>query len=141
MNPDQFRELCRGTCRQLGESDTDALLEGAGVLIDGVRLGVFHKDEVDEAGVYCYADLGEIETQVDAARVMEELMALNLELDVGHNEVIGLERETRHLVLRARVCGEDETVHEGQLADRLTYYAGMANGLFDTVLGGVARPD
>lgn len=143
MTSDQFRELCRGACRQLNESDTDAFFEGHGVLIDGVRLGVVHNEHIDPAGIYCCADLGEIGHQAEAARVMEELLALNLELNVARSETIGLERETRHLVLRARLAadGEGEPLHEGFLAEQLRYYAGEANHLYEKVLVGIERPD
>lgn len=141
MTPDQFRELCRATCRQLDHSDTEALFEGAGVLVDGVRLGLFHDETVDPLGIYCSIDLGEIDAHPDAQRVMENLLAINLELNVARSETIGLERETRRLVWRARLGGDEETAHEGYLAEQLRHYAGEAHALFERVLSGAARPD
>jgi hypothetical protein len=112
MTPDQFRELCRGASRALELSEPDALFEGADVRVDGAKLGVFHEDDWD-AGIYCYADLGAIEPTANAAELMEEILALNLELDAGLGEVIGIERESRHLVLRARLAESGAPMHGG----------------------------
>ena len=140
MTPDQFRELCRGTARALELSEPDALFEGADVHLDGVKVGVFHEDEWDPAGIYCYADLGAIEPTANTTELMEEVLALNLELDAGLGEVIGIERESRHLVLRARLTESGEPMHGSQLAEQLRSYAALANELYQKVLAGVARP-
>lgn len=141
MTPDQFRELCRGTCRQLDHSDTEALFAGAGLLIDGVRLGLFHDENIDPHGIYCFADLGEIDALPDASRVLEKLLSANLELNVARHETIGLEGDTRRLVLRARLWGDEAPAHEGYLAEQLRHQASVANELFETVLAGAQRPD
>lgn len=141
MTSDQFRELCRGTCRLLDSSDAEALFEGSGLLVDGVRLGLFHDENVDPYGIYCFADLGEVDALPDAQRGMENLLAINLGLNVARSETIGLEWETRRLVFRARLWGNEEAVHEGYLAEQLRHCAGEAHALFEKVLGGAARPD
>jgi len=110
------------------------------VRVDGVKVGVFHEDEWDPLGIYCYADLGAIESTADTTQLMEEVLALNLELDARLGEVIGVERESRHLMLRARLAEEGELVHAGELAQQLHSYAALANELYQKVLAGVTRP-
>lgn len=140
MTPDQFRELCRGTSSALQLSDPDALFEGADVRVNGVKLGMFHDERWDDAGIYCYVDLGAIKSTANAAHLMEEVLALNLELDASLGEVLGIERESKHLVLRARLTECGKQVHGGQVANQLRGYAALANELYQQVLAEVARP-
>ncbi len=140
MTPDQFRELCRGASRLLDFQDLDALFESRDTRIDGVKLGVFHDDGEDPEGVYCYVDLGTIGPEAIPLALMEEVLAINLSLDASLGEVIGLERECRHLVLRVRLNERHEPFHEGELAAQLQHYAGIANELYRRVLTGVERP-
>lgn len=140
MTPDQFRELCRGASRLLDLKDLDALFESRDTRIDGVKLGVFHHDGEDSEGVYCYVDLGAIDPEANSLAVMEEVLAINLSLDASLGEVIGLERESRHLVLRVRLNERHEPFHEGELAAQLQHYAGIANELYRRVLTDVERP-
>lgn len=140
MTPDQFRELCRETSRALQLSDPDALFTGGDVRVDGVKLGIFHDERWDHAGIYCYADLGAIKSTANATHVMEEVLALNLELDASQGEGVGMERESKHLVLRARLAECGEQVHGGQVADQLRGYAALANELYQKVLTEVSRP-
>jgi hypothetical protein len=131
MTPDQFRELCRGASRLLDFNDHDALFESRDTRIDGVKLGVFHHDS---------EDLGAIGPEANPLAMMEEVLAINLSLDASLGEVIGLERESRHLVLRVRLNEAHEPFHEVELAAQLRHYASIANGLYDRVLIGVERP-
>lgn len=140
MTPDQFRALCRGTCLALGLSDPDALFNGSDARVDGVKVGAFHDEARDPVGIFCYADLGPIGPHANPVDLMEEVLAINLSLDGGRGEVIGLERESRHLVLRMRLCEEREAMHEGRLADELRRCASRANSLYDKALVGVERP-
>ena len=140
MTPDQFRELCRGASRLLDFNDPDALFESRDTRIDGVKLGVFHHDSEDPEGVYCYVDLGAIGPEANPLAMMEEVLAINLSLDASLGEVIGLERESRHLVLRVRLNEAHEPFHEVELAAQLRHYASIANALYDRVLIGVERP-
>jgi hypothetical protein len=140
MTPDQFRELCRGASRLLDLSDPDALFESRDARVDGAKLGVFYNEEEDPEGVYCYVDLGAIGSAVHPQASMEEILAINLSLDASLGEVIGLERESRHLVLRVRLNERHEPFHEGELAAQLQHYAGIANELYRRVLTGVERP-
>lgn len=123
MTSDQFRELCRGTAHLLQLSDPDSLFDGADVRIDGVKMGVIHEGDWDQGGIYCYADLGVIESR-------------------GLGEVIGMERESRHVVLRATLQaeGDDELIHAGQLAEQLRNYASLADELYRQVLADITRP-
>jgi hypothetical protein len=140
MTPDQFRELCRGAARLLELGDPDALFLDADVRVAGVKVGVFHEDVYDSGGVYCYADLGAIEPNANATHLMEEVLALNLELDAALGEVIGIERQSRHLVLRARLADSGEGAHAGQIVDQLRNYAALANELYEHVLADLIRP-
>lgn len=140
MTPDQFRELCRGASRLLDFQDLDALFESKDTRIDGVKLGVFHDEGEDPEGVYCYVDLGTIGPEANPLALMEELLAINLSLDASLGEVIGLERDSRHLVLRVRLNERHEPFHEGELAAQLQHYASIANELYRRVLMGVERP-
>ena len=140
MTPDQFRELCRGAAQLLELSDLDALFFAADVRVAGVKVGVFHEDEYDSGGVYCYADLGAIEPDANSTHLMEEVLALNLELDAALGEVIGIERLSRHLVLRARLVESGEAIHAGQLVEQLRNYAALANELYEHVLADLTRP-
>lgn len=140
MTPDQFHELCRGAARQLGCADADALGQLGDVRIDGVKLGVFHREDADATGLFCYVDLGPIGPLANTDELMRQLMELNLALDGGLGEVIGMERDSGHLVLRARLDTEREPLHEGQLAEHLRGYAALANELYEHVLTGVERP-
>lgn len=140
MTPDQFRELCRGASRLLGFNDPHALFDNQDTRIDGVKLGVFHNDDEDPEGIYCYVDLGAIGSVVNPQALMEEILAINLSLDASLGEVIGMERESRHLVLRVRLNEAHEPFHEGELAEQLRHYAGIANELYARILIGVERP-
>jgi hypothetical protein len=140
MTPNQFRELCRGTSRLLGFSDPDALFDNRDTRIDGVKLGVFHNGSEDPEGVYCYVDLGAIGPHANPQALIEDILALNLSLDASLGEVIGMERESRHLVLRVRLNERHEPFHEGELAEQLRHYARIANELYERVLLGVERP-
>lgn len=140
MTPDQFQELCSGTARLLDCTDADALLLHGTVTIDGVHLGVFHREDADPTGVFCCVDLGKVGPQVDAHGLMQALMGLNLALDGRLGEVIGMEPGTGHLVLRARLDTANGALHEGRLAWHLRGYAALANELYEKVLVGVERP-
>lgn len=140
MTPVQFRELCRGASRLLDFKDIDALFESRDTRIDGVKLGVFHNDDEDPEGIYCYVDLGAMGSAANPQALMEEVLAINLSLDASLGEVIGLERDSRHLVLRVRLNERHEPFHEGELAAQLQHYAGIANELYRRVLTGVERP-
>ncbi|MGX5648704.1 CesT family type III secretion system chaperone [Hydrogenophaga borbori] len=140
MTPDQFQELCRGTARALGLRDPNALFTGGEVILDGVKVGAFHEEEHDPEGVFCYADLGPIGTQANPVELLEEVLAINLSLDGERGEVIGLERDSRHLVLRVRLREDQEPLHEGRLAEELRRCAAQANALYDNALSGVERP-
>lgn len=141
MTPDQFQELCRGAARALGLSDPNALFDGSEVYLDGVKLGTFHDEAEDPEGVFCYADLGPIGPQANPVELLEEVLAINLSLDGERGEVIGLERESRHLVLRVRLKEGQEPLHEGRLAEELRRCAAQANALYDNALSGVQRPE
>ncbi|NCT98329.1 MAG: hypothetical protein GXD23_13245 [Comamonadaceae bacterium] len=140
MTPDQFQELCRGTARALGLSEPNALFNGGEVILDGVKVGAFHEEDQDPEGVFCYADLGPVGPDANPAELLEEALAINLSLDGERGEVIGLERESRHLVLRVRLNDAQEPMHEGRLADELRRCAAQANALYDSALSGVQRP-
>jgi hypothetical protein len=103
-------------------------------------MGVYHLGEWDEDAIYCYADLGAIESVADRAPVMEEVLTLNLELDAGQGEVIGIERDSRHLVLRVRLPEDRAPMDECELAEQLRSYAELANKLSEKVLIGVKHP-
>lgn len=140
MTPDQFQELCRGTARALGLSGAHALLDGQAVALDGVQVGTFHDEAEDPEGVFCYADLGAIGPRANPVELLEEVLAINLSLDGERGEVIGLERESRHLVLRVRLSEGQEPLHEGRLAEELRRCAAQANALYEGALSGVERP-
>jgi hypothetical protein len=140
MTPSQFRELCRGTSRALGLDTSDALFDGSEVCLDGVKVGTFHEEGEDAEAVFCYADLGPIGPQANPLSLMEEVLAINLSLDGRRGEVIGMERESRHLVLRVRLSDKAEALHEGRLAHELQRCAALANSLYGNVLFGVERP-
>jgi hypothetical protein len=140
MTPDQFFALCRGTSLALGLSDPDALFNGGDARVDGVKVGAFHDEARDPAGIFCYADLGSIGPDANPVDLMEEVLAINLSLDGGRGEVIGLERDSRHLVLRIRLFEDRDPMHEGHLADELRRCASRANSLCDSALIGVERP-
>jgi hypothetical protein len=140
MTSNQFRELCRGAARVLNLSDIDALFDDAGVRIDGVRVGVFRKEGEEPPGVYCYADLGPVAPGANAVEMMEEALAVNLELDGIAGAVIGMERDSRHFVLRVRLPGGDGWIDETILAEELRSYAALANELYEKVLTGIERP-
>lgn len=140
MTPDQFHELCRGTARALGLSEPDALFKGNAVSLDEVKIGTFHDEAEDPDGVFCWADLGPINPQAIAVELLEEVLAINLSLDGERGEVIGLERESRHLVLRVRLDERREPLHEGRLAEELRRCSERANALYQGVLSGVERP-
>lgn len=140
MTPDQFQELCTGTARLLDGTDADALLLHGTVKIDGVHLGVFHREDADPTGVFCCVDLGRVGPQANAHELMQALMALNLALDGKLGEVIGMEPGTGHLVLRARLDTDNDALHPGRLAWHLRGYAALANEPHEKVLVGVERP-
>jgi len=140
MNLSQFRDLCRGAARVLDLADVEALFDDAAVRIDNVHVGVFHKVDADPPGVYCYADLGPADPGANAADLMEEALALNLELEGPVGAVIGLERESRHFVLRVHVAGDAESIDAQDLAEELRTCAKIANELYEKVLVGVVRP-
>lgn len=140
MTPDQFRELCRGASRALGLSEADALFDGNDVYVDGVKVGSFHEEAEDPEGIYCYADLGSIGPLANPAELMAEVLAVNLTLDGQRGEVIGLERDSQHLVLRVRLIEGPELMHEGRLAEELRRCAQLANSLYEEHLVGVERP-
>ena len=140
MTPGQFRELCRGASHLLDLNDPDALFESRDTRIDGAKLGVFHNDDEDPEGIYCHVDLGAIGSSANPQALMEEVLAINLSLDASLGEVIGLERDSRHPVLRVRLNEAHEPFHEGELAAQLRHYAGIANELYRRVLTDVERP-
>ena len=136
-----FRDLCRSAAYELDLSDPEALYDGADVYVDSVKVGVFHAPSWDDKGIYCYVDLGAIEANESSAysaELLQEILSLNLELDAELGEVIGIERESRHLVLRARLTKDD--VDGNQLATQLKGYAELATELYAKVLRGVVRP-
>jgi hypothetical protein len=141
MTTDQFRELCRSASYELNLSDPDALYDGSDVYVDSVKIGVLHEPSWDEKGIYCYVDLGAIETtdsSAHSAELFQEILSLNLELDAEMGEVIGIERESGHLVLRARLTKDH--VDGNQLAAQLKGYAELVTELYAKVLPGVMRP-
>lgn len=140
MTPDQFRALCLGAGRALALSDAEALFNATDAYVDNVKIGVFHDETRDPEGVFCYADLGPIGPDASAVALMEEILAINLSLDGERGEVIGMERESRHLVLRVRLRNTVEPVHEGLLAEQLQRCAKRANALYANALSGVERP-
>lgn len=140
MTPDQFRELCRGTSRALGLGESDALFDGRDLYVDGVKIGTFHEETQDPDGIFCYVDLGPIGPHANPVALMAEILALNLALDGERGEVIGLERESQHLVLRVRLREDQEPMHEGRLAEELRRCATLANSLYEDSLTGVERP-
>jgi hypothetical protein len=139
MTPDQFRELCRDASRVLGLADAEALFESRDTVLDGVKVGSFHDEAADPDGVFCYVDLGPIGPDARPVELMEEILALNLSLDGAMGEVIGMERESRHLVLRARLSEQQGSLDAHELAECLRHYAAVANDLFERVLFGVER--
>lgn len=141
MTPDQFRALCLGAGRALALSDAQALFNATDAYVDNVKIGVFHDETRDPEGVFCYADLGPIGPDASAVALMEEILAINLSLDGERGEVIGMERESRHLVLRVRLKEGQEPLHEGRLADELRRCAAQANALYENALSGVQRPE
>ena len=139
MTTAQFRDLCRSASYELNLSDPEALYDGADVYVDSVKVGVFHAPSWDDKGIYCYVDLGAIEdSSAHSTELVQEILSLNLELDAELGEVIGIERESRHLVLRARLTKDD--VDGNQLATQLKGYAELATELYAKVLQGVVRP-
>ena len=140
MTPDQFRVLCRGAGRALGLRDAEALFNATDVYVDNVKIGVFHDETRDAEGIFCYADLGAIGPDANAVALLEEILAINLSLDGERGEVIGMERESRHLVLRVRLRNTMEPLHEGLLAEQLQRCARQANALYANALSGVERP-
>jgi hypothetical protein len=139
MTTDQFRELCRSASYELNLSDPEALYDGSDVYVDRVKVGVLHEPSWDDKGIYCYVDLGAIEeSSAYSTELLQEILALNLELDAELGEVIGIERDSRHLVLRARLAKDD--VDGNQLATQLKGYAELSSELYAKVLRGVMRP-
>jgi len=102
-------------------------------------LGVFHLEDWDSEGIYCYVDLGSSADRSYSTETLEALMELNLVLDGNRGEVIGIERESRHLVLKAKL-GTTADVHPGLLADGLRRYARLANQLYGNCLADLVRP-
>lgn len=139
MNPTDFHELCRGASRLLGLADVEALHDSRDTVLDGAKIGVFHDEAADPDGLYCYVDLGTIGPNAQPVALLEEILAINLSLDGDMGEVIGLERESRHLILRARLADTPGAVDAEVLADCLRHYAALANELLDDSLSGVER--
>jgi hypothetical protein len=140
VSPDQFRELCRSTARVLQLDRPDALFDDDDVYLDGVKVGLLHAEDWDQDGVFCYADLGSIDSCAAAPQLAEEVLALNLELDSALGEVIGIERQSRHLVFRARLDNGSKPLREAEVAEQLRSYAALANELYRTVLVDLSRP-
>ena len=140
MSPDQFRELCRSTARVLQLDRPNALFDDDDVYLDGVKVGLLHAEDWDQDGVFCYADLGSIDSFAAAPQLAEEVLALNLELDSALGEVIGIERQSRHLVFRARLDNGSKPLREAEVAEQLRSYAALANELYRTVLVDLSRP-
>ncbi len=141
MTPLQFEEMCSSVtqCLQLPPSDT--LARGDHVLVDGVSIGIAHNEEWDEGGVFCFVVLGEIgATCADPERVLFDALALNLELDAGLGESIGLERNTRQLIFRARMSNGTDDLYPNEIADRMSGYVELANQLYEGILSDVERP-
>jgi len=139
MTPADFRDLCRDASRVLGLADVEALHDSRDTVLDGAKVGVFHDEAADPDGLYCYVDLGTIGPHAQPLELMEEILALNLSLDGDMGEVIGMERESRHLVLRARLAEPPGELDGALLADCLRHYAALANTLLDEALIGVTR--
>jgi hypothetical protein len=138
MTNAEFREMCRAACYELRIDEPDALFDGHDVFIDGVKLGVFHDEDLD-GGIHCYVDMGAVPPPPDSASVLHEVLAINLELDAALGESIGVERDSGHLVLRAHLpipTNLDERV----LVSGLKGYAALVNELYSNVLSGLARP-
>ena len=125
MTTAQFRDLCRSASYELNLSDPDALYDGSDVYVDSVKVGVLHEPSWDDKGIYCYVDLGAIEESAHSTELFQEILALNLELDAQRGEVIGIERDSRHLVLRARLAKDD--VDGKHLATQLKGYAELSS--------------
>jgi len=101
MTYEEFHAVCRAACLALNIEDPDALADGDDVFIDGVKLGVLHDEEVDD-NVHCYVDIGSIDPSPETASILQEVLAINLELDAPLGEVIGIERNSGHLVCARR---------------------------------------
>ena len=135
MTNEDFRAICRAACYALNIERPDALFDGDDVFLNGVKLGVFHDVELDDA-IHCYLDIGCVESSPDAVSMLQEVLAINLELDAGLGEPVGMERKSGHLVLHALVPGADEHA----LASRLRAYVELVKELYGGVLSRITRP-
>ena len=138
MTDAKFREICRAACLLLNIEQTDALAEGGDVFIDGVKVGMFRDEALGDA-LCCYVDIGSIEPSADTASILGEVLAINLELDPGLGESVGMERNSRHLVLRAQLP-VTPNLDEHVLVSRLKGYAELVNELYGGVLWQITRP-
>ena len=74
-----------------------------------------------------------------AVSILGEVLAINLELDPGLGESIGMERNSRHLILRVQLPVTPD-LDEHVLVSRLKGYAELVNELYGGVLLQIARP-
>lgn len=121
MNSFDFSDLCELTCEALGLPNTTVLGDEGEIELDGVRIGVF-LDENDDSVIHCFTDLGEVPQEARCA-ALEDVLQLNLELDGGHGEAVGLDKENGRLVLRSAI---PSTYEAGDLAARFKEYAAFA---------------
>lgn len=138
MTNEELRAICRAACLALNIEDTNALSDGADVIVDGVKVGVF-RDEAWSDALHCYVDIGSIESSPDTVSILQEVLAINLELDAVLGEAIGMERKSGHLVLRAQLPLTSD-FDEHLLVSRLKSYAELVNELYGGVLSRITRP-
>jgi len=127
----EYADLCRSTCYALNLSDAEGLVDGKGVSVDGVTLGLFF-DETEPESLHFYAEVGTIADGHDKLEKIETLMAINLELSSGESAAICLERESNLYLLRARIPCNAE-VDGDLLARHLKAYAALVNDVRETV--------
>lgn len=141
MDHAEFLELCRDTSVLLGFEDPDAMGEEGEFSLDGVEMSLMLEDtaEDEEAeGADLLIDMGEVE---DSREVYEKMLSMNLAMDPANQGSLGLDVESRHAVMTAKIP-LDTGIDAESLADLLRQFAEWTHRFREEVSkgGGASLP-
>ena len=127
MTETNFGALCRAACKTLGIGGEVSLMEKGYLAIDGIPVGLFLEPGSAPHRMFCYADLGPVDPQLQASTYETLLMQNQLNMSKAAGSY-GIEPLTGHAVFTLAL-GHLEQISAGRVADAMRNCASEAKRL------------
>jgi hypothetical protein len=124
MNNLEFEELCRTASLALGIEDTGKLAHEGRIEIEGVAIGFFFNEKLNDGKMHCYVDLGAFDS-ADRADVYGELLKMNLFTGSKTSAVFALDPDGGHALMVSQLLASANLTGEN-LARIFRAYADLA---------------